>query len=80
MSIRFKFLSAIAICIVAFIAFATLAWNTVETTKVTGAHYQSIVTSKDLIADILPPPEYIVETYLVVYQLVESSARSSSIT
>jgi methyl-accepting chemotaxis protein len=73
MSIRFKFLSAIALCIVAFIAFSSLAWNTVVTTKVTGAHYQSIVTSKDLIADILPPPEYIVETYLVVYQLVDET-------
>jgi len=75
MSIRFKFLAAIALCNVAFVAFATLAWNTVETTKVTGARYQSIVNSKDLIADILPPPEYIVETYLVVYQLVAETDR-----
>jgi methyl-accepting chemotaxis protein len=73
MSIRLKLLFAIALCILAFIAFASLAWNTVETTKVTGTHYQSIVDSKDLIADILPPPEYIVETYLVVYQLVDET-------
>jgi methyl-accepting chemotaxis protein len=73
MSIRLKFLSAIALCIFAFIAFALLAWNTIETTKVTGARYQSIVASKDLIADILPPPEYIVEAYLVVYQLVDET-------
>jgi len=81
MSIRLKLLSAIALCIVAFIAFASLAWNTVETTKVTGARYQTIVDSKDLIADILPPPEYIVETYLVIYQLVDETdpARQKSL-
>jgi hypothetical protein len=27
------------------------------------------VQSKDLIADVLPPPEYIIESYLVVHQL-----------
>lgn len=32
--------------------------------KVGGPLYQRIVLGKDLIADILPPPEYIVESYL----------------
>lgn len=73
MSIRLKFLSAIGFCILAFVAFGFVAWNTVDATKVTGARYQVIVDGKDLVADILPPPEYIVETYLVVYQLVEET-------
>ena len=39
-----------------------------ERIKVKGPLYQDIVLGKDLIADILPPPEYILESYLVVLQ------------
>ncbi|HEY3308351.1 MAG TPA: methyl-accepting chemotaxis protein [Desulfuromonadaceae bacterium] len=39
-----------------------------EKIKVNGPVYQDIVRGKDLIADILPPPEYIIESYLVVLQ------------
>lgn len=34
-----------------------------DTLKVNGPIYQEIVDSKDLIADILPPPLYLIETY-----------------
>ncbi|WP_219134852.1 hypothetical protein [Janthinobacterium sp. UMAB-60] len=33
--------------------------------KVNGPVYQRIVQGKDLVADVLPPPEYILESYLV---------------
>jgi len=36
--------------------------------KVTGPIYRQIVQGKDLVADILPPPEYVIESYLVVLQ------------
>jgi methyl-accepting chemotaxis protein len=39
-----------------------------ERIKVNGKLYQEIVQGKDLIADILPPPEYIIESYLVTLQ------------
>ena len=39
-----------------------------ERIKVNGPLYREIVQGKDLIADILPPPEYIIESYLVVLQ------------
>ena len=47
------------------------AWSviTLNELKVNGATYQRIVQGKDLVADILPPPEYILESYLVVLQL-----------
>src|SRR5215813_4273102 len=32
--------------------------------KVNGPVYRQIVLGKDLIADILPPPEYVIESYL----------------
>jgi methyl-accepting chemotaxis protein len=37
--------------------------------KVNGPLYQRIVQGKDLIADILPPPQYIIESYLFCLQL-----------
>jgi methyl-accepting chemotaxis protein len=42
--------------------------------QVNGPVYQRIVQGKDLIADILPPPEYIIESYLVGLQLAEAPA------
>jgi methyl-accepting chemotaxis protein len=59
------------LCAGAFVAFALVAWTTVQTTKVGGASYLAIADGKDLVADVLPPPEYIVEAFLVSYQLVE---------
>jgi methyl-accepting chemotaxis protein len=53
----------------AFVIFATYAWNTLNTVKVRGPYYASIVQSKDLIADILPPPEYLIEAYLNALEL-----------
>jgi len=39
--------------------------STLNNVKVNGVYYQKIVMAKDLIADILPPPMYIVESYLL---------------
>ncbi|MGE0760220.1 MAG: methyl-accepting chemotaxis protein [Pirellulaceae bacterium] len=39
--------------------------------KVTGPVYRDISLGKDLIADILPPPEFIVESYLLAHQIVD---------
>ncbi len=43
--------------------------------KVNGPVYQRIVQGKDLVADVLPPPEYILESYLVAFQLMASEDR-----
>jgi len=46
-----------------------------EKIKVNGPVYGDIVRGKDLIADILPPPEYVIESYFVVLQaMVEKDA------
>jgi methyl-accepting chemotaxis protein len=44
-------------------------YNTMDKVKVNGLYYNKIVMSKDLIADILPPPMYIVESYLICNQI-----------
>ncbi len=62
---------------IGFIVFGFLAKNTSDTIKVTGPVYTEIITDKDLIADILPPPRYIIEAYLVVLQSLDTSLQDA---
>jgi hypothetical protein len=41
--------------------------------KVNGPIYREIVQGKDLAADILPPPEYIIESYLTLKMLQDEA-------
>ncbi len=41
--------------------------------KVHGPLYTEIIQGKDLIADILPPPAYIIESYLNVFELMQAA-------
>jgi methyl-accepting chemotaxis protein len=54
--------------IVGFIVFAALAWNTLNTVKIHGPIYNDIAQTKDLVADVLPPPEYVIEPYLIALE------------
>ncbi|MFA6014409.1 MAG: methyl-accepting chemotaxis protein [Gallionellaceae bacterium] len=47
-------------------------YKTLAEMKVSGPIYTKIVLGKDLVADILPPPEYILESYLVTLQLARA--------
>ncbi|MFA6978886.1 MAG: methyl-accepting chemotaxis protein [Ignavibacteriaceae bacterium] len=49
--------------------FSVYTYITINKIKVNGPLYKNIVQGKDLIADILPPPEYIIESYLILHQL-----------
>jgi len=42
----------------------------IYTVSVNGPLYDRIIADEDLIADVLPPPQYIIESYLVVLQMV----------
>jgi methyl-accepting chemotaxis protein len=57
------------------IAFAVFANATLRLTMVTGPLYGTIVQGKDLIADILPPPEYIIESYLISYEIDQTTVK-----
>jgi methyl-accepting chemotaxis protein WspA len=61
----------VAIFLVGLLAFTAVAWRTLERVKVNGPLYHDIVQAKDVIADVLPPPKYIIESYLIVLQMVE---------
>ncbi len=48
-----------------------LVSRSVEQIRVGGPQFDAVVLSKDMIADILPPPLYVIETYLVLTKAME---------
>ncbi|HLP83959.1 MAG TPA: methyl-accepting chemotaxis protein [Phycisphaerales bacterium] len=56
--------------------FAGTAFTTLEKVRVQGPIYNQIVQGKDLIADILPPPAYIVETHMEVLAMSGANDRA----
>jgi len=71
-----RFAVLIAIFTLGFIVYGAWSFITLNELKVNGPHYQRIVQGKDLVADILPPPEYILESYLVSMQLLDTADKS----
>jgi methyl-accepting chemotaxis protein len=69
MSVRVKLYVLVMVFGLGFLAFGLTAHRTVELLRVNGPYYARIVQGKDLIADVLPPPEYLIESYLLVLQL-----------
>jgi len=67
---RFGFL--LSTFFIGFAIFGAVAFNTLRSLKVGGPLYDHIVQNKDLVADVLPPPEYIIESYLVTLQLAQA--------
>ncbi len=56
--------------LVATAVFAYVVYDTVTTVQIHGPLYVEIAQGKDVIADVLPPPLYIIESYLVTLELV----------
>ncbi|WP_236026780.1 methyl-accepting chemotaxis protein [Geomonas diazotrophica] len=56
------------VCVIGLAFVSVTAYSIINRVKVNGPIYNELVQGKDLVADILPPPEYIIESYLVVLQ------------
>ncbi|MGQ0801905.1 MAG: methyl-accepting chemotaxis protein [Pseudomarimonas sp.] len=56
-----------------FLVFGLTTWQTLEQVRVKGPIYEEVILGKDLIADILPPPQYIIESYLLTLQLIDET-------
>ena len=74
-SLKLRFTWTIVVLIFGFGVFGAVGFHTLNRLKVNGPIYSAIVQDKDLIADVLPPPEYILEAYLTAHQL--AMARSA---
>ena len=68
-SIRTKLLLVVAAPLAAIGVLVALALPTFQSVKVGGSQYSRLANTKDLIADILPPPGFLVEAHLTVTEL-----------
>jgi methyl-accepting chemotaxis protein len=75
--IKHKLLLLVTIFISGFILFGVLAHKTITDTKFDGNTYHEISLRTDLIADVLPPPEYIIETHLTTYEILNEEKKSN---
>lgn len=75
MSIKAKLIIQTACALAGIAALLWVSYSTIEEVKITGPLYKQIVQDKDLLADILPPPAYIVESYLVANRMVVETDR-----
>ena len=58
------------------VAFGIFTAFTLSKVQVGGPHFTQIVQSKDLVADILPPPACILEAYLLTFQIADTTNAS----
>jgi hypothetical protein len=72
-SLLAKMSAAVAVFVVVLIGFGLYSAHTRSQVQVGGPYYSQIVLSKDIIADVLPPPAYIIEAYLLSFQIVNAS-------
>lgn len=57
-----------------FTLFALFSYLATKKIKINGTLYYEIIQAKDLIADVLPPPEYIIETRLVSLEMLQAKS------
>lgn len=73
-----RFVILIVCVVLGFVVYGLWSFKTLAELKVNGPIYHNIIQGKDLVADVLPPPEYIIESYLVSLQLASSSGNESA--
>jgi len=69
---RGKLSVVVGVFVVGFAVFGVISYQTLEALRINGDLYKQLADSKDLIADVLPPPNYIIETHLVAQELVDT--------
>ncbi len=70
LKLKYKFGIVLILFAVGLALFAINSFQTIKVLEINGDMYKEIVNGKDLIADILPPPDYIVESHLVCFQML----------
>ncbi len=69
--LRIQFTLLTLVLLAGLAAFGLLTYSGIGKVKVGGPLYERIVLDKDLVADILPPPNYIIESWLTVLLLAD---------
>ena len=69
LGIRKRFAILLSIFTLGFAFFGLWSFKTLNELQVNGPLFRHIVKNKDLVADVLPPPAYIIESYLLALQI-----------
>ena len=77
LNIRSKLLLTVAVPLVFLLGVALVAFPTFQTVKVNGPQYKKLAALADLRADVLPPPQYLVETHLEASRILLSVGNPS---
>lgn len=71
LSLRGKFLLLLAVLGILLGGVSYFVLDTMQLTRVNGPLYSEIIKGKDLTADILPPPAFLIETYLLIHEMLD---------
>jgi len=74
-TIRRQLLGTVLLSLAGFVLFGVISYLTLNELKISGPRYNRIAQGKDLIADVVPPPEFLVESFLAVHQMVDETDR-----
>ena len=70
-TIKTKLLLSTALLVVAFVVFGVYAYQTLQEVEINGPLYARIAQSKDVIADVHPPSLYVLEPYMLVFEMLD---------
>lgn len=73
MKLSSRLLVVVAIFVAGFAAFGLMSFRTANKIRVSGPVYEKVIESKDLVADVMPPPAFIIESFLISHQLVDET-------
>lgn len=76
LKIKNKIFLIICMFLLGFGFFSVYSFRTLSVVRVNGPIYNNIILGKDLVADILPPPEYIIESYLLTFELINETDKT----
>ena len=68
--LKYQLAAQIAVVTLGFVASALVTKTMMDKAIVNGPVYHDIVQGKDLVADILPPPEYLLESWQVALEML----------
>ncbi len=72
------FVIVLATCLSSLLIVGILSVTTVNKVKIGSELHDQIIEGKDLIADILPPPAFIIESYQVADRLIEAKGEEQT--
>ncbi len=68
-----KVLLLACVCSFGLLLYGFVSYWVVNSSKIGSKHFDDIIESEHLMADVLPPPGYILETYLNIHLMIDST-------